>query len=87
MRQVAASTQNQALGALVFLYRHVLHREIGDIGVYIRAKRPRRLPVVLTRTEVGSVLTHLTGVPLLVVPLLYGSGLRLLEALRGAPAP
>ncbi|QXD14403.1 integron integrase [Rhodocaloribacter litoris] len=82
VRQVAASTQNQALNALVFLYRHVLHRELGDFGGYARARRPRRLLVVLTRHEVGDVLSHLIGPPGLVVQLLYGSGLRLLEALR-----
>lgn len=81
-RQVAASTQNQALNALVFLYRDVLHRDLEAIDPFPRARRPRRLPVVLTRAEVGALLDHLTGMPRLVASLLYGSGLRLSEALR-----
>ncbi|MEL6704302.1 MAG: integron integrase [Bacteroidota bacterium] len=81
-RQVAASTQNQALNALVFLYRRVLNQPLGDIGPFQRAKRPKRLPVVLTRAEVRSVLGALSGVDHLIVSLLYGSGLRLHEALR-----
>jgi site-specific recombinase XerD len=59
--KVSASTQNQALSALLFLYRHVLSREIGDLGDVIRARRPKRLPVVLTREEVKAVLGTLTG--------------------------
>ena len=81
-RSVAASTQNQALSALLFLYAHVLERPLADLGAIVRAKRPKRLPVVLTRAEVQAVLDHLEGVPHLVSSLLYGSGLRLLEALR-----
>ena len=57
--KVSASTQNQALSALLFLYRHVLGRTIGDLGEVIRARRPQRLPVVLTREEVKAVLAHL----------------------------
>lgn len=79
---VAASTQNQALAALLFLYRHVLGREPGDLGEIVRAKRPARLPTVLSRDEVRRLLAHLHGPPSLVARLLYGSGLRLLEALR-----
>jgi site-specific recombinase XerD len=58
---VSASTQNQALAALLFLYRHVIGREVGDLGEVIRARRPVRLPVVLTRGEVKAVLANLTG--------------------------
>jgi integron integrase len=79
---VAASTQNQALAALLFLYREVLAQEIGDLAGVVHAKKPARLPIVLTRGEVKLVLSNLTGTPSLVGRLLYGSGLRLLEALR-----
>jgi integron integrase len=78
--RVAASTQNQALAALLYLYGTVLERPLGELGGIARARRPRRLPVVLTREEVAAVLTRLDGVPLLVSMLLYGAGLRLLEA-------
>jgi integrase len=81
-RRVAASTQNQALNALVFLYRHVLDTPLGNLEGVVRAKKPRRLPVVFTREEVRRVLRHLEGRHRLVAGLLYGSGLRLLEALR-----
>ena len=77
---VSASTQNQAIAALAFLYRDVLRRPIGDVGDVVRAKRPSRLPVVLTRAEVDAVLGHLRDTPLLIATLLYGSGLRLMEA-------
>ena len=79
--KVSASTQNQALCALVFLYTHVLHRPLGALPAIARVRTPPRLPVVLARAEVRSLLAQLTGVPRLVVALLYGSGLRLLEAL------
>jgi integron integrase len=78
--KVSASTQNQAVAALCFLYRDVLRTPLDSIGSVTRAKRPQRLPVVLTRTEVERVLGHLHDVPLLVADLLYGSGLRLMEA-------
>jgi integron integrase len=78
---VSASTQNQALSGLLFLYRHVLSRELGDLGEVVRARRPRRLPVVLTREEVRSVLSRLEGATWVIAHLLYGSGLRLLECL------
>ena len=81
-RAVAASTQNQALAALLFLYTHVLERPLGELGPIVRARRPKRLPVVLTSEEVAAVLAHLEGHHYLIVSLLYGSGLRLLEALR-----
>ncbi|MFN3598070.1 MAG: integron integrase [Rubricoccaceae bacterium] len=81
-RHVAASTQNQALAALLFLYDAVLQRPLQELGTIPRARRPRRLPVVLTPTEVEAILRRLRGDPWLVAALLYGSGLRLLEALR-----
>jgi integrase len=80
--RVAASTQNQALNALVFLYRHVLDLPLAGLGDVVRARRPRRLPVVFTREEVGDVLSRLSERHKPVASLLYGSGLRLLEALR-----
>jgi len=80
--EVAASTQNQALNALVFLYRHVLEQPLGDLGGIARAKRPQRLPVVLTVDEVSRVLRALPGVYWLIGCLQYGSGLRLLESVR-----
>jgi integron integrase len=79
---VAASTQNQALNALVFLYEQVLKREVGTIGDFTRAKRPKRLPVVLTRDEVARLLGNLKGTHALMAGLLYGSGLRLMECVR-----
>ena len=79
--QVSASTQNQALAALLFLYRVLLERDLDLEGV-VRARKPRRLPVVLTEEEVRSVLQRLEGSEALVAGLLYGSGLRLMEALR-----
>ncbi len=81
-RQVSASTQNQALAALLFLYREVLGRPVRDLGAVVRPRRPRRLPVVLTREEVRATLEQLTGIPRLATGLLYGGGLRLLECLR-----
>jgi integron integrase len=79
--QVSASTQNQALAALLFLYRELLKRDLDLEGV-VRARKPRRLPVLLTEEEVRSVLQRLEGSDALVAGLLYGSGLRLMEALR-----
>ncbi len=79
--QVSASTQNQALAALLFLYRQLLDRDLELDGV-VRARTRRRLPVVLTCDEVRAVLQRLEGVEALVAGLLYGSGLRLMEALR-----
>jgi hypothetical protein len=75
--KVSASTQNQALSALLFLYRHVLGRPIGDLGEVVRARRPTRLPVVLTRAEVKAVLAHLTGDKWRMAILMYGAGSRL----------
>ena len=79
---VSASTQTQALSALVFLYRNVLGREIGLLEGVVRAKRPVRLPVVLTRDEARRLFAIMDGVVLLACRLLYGSGLRLLECLH-----
>jgi integron integrase len=81
-RRVSARTQNQALSALVFLYRTVLDRELEGLDSAVRAGTARPLPVVLSRDEVRSVLGALEGTVQLVATLLYGSGLRLLEALR-----
>lgn len=81
-RRVAASTQSQALAALLFLYKNVLKADLPWLDQVVRAKKPARLPVVLTAAEVAAVLAQLDGVQWLIVSLLYGSGLRLLEALR-----
>jgi integron integrase len=81
-RRVAASTQNQALAALLFLYRDVLGRDLAWMTDIVHAKRPERMPVVLTRNEVASVLAELDGVEKLVASMLYGAGLRLLEGLH-----
>lgn len=79
--QVSASTQNQALAALLFLYRELLDMDL-DLDGVVRARTRRRLPVVLSESEVKAVRRRLQGEPALVVGLLYGSGLRLMEALR-----
>ena len=79
---VSSSTQNQALSALLFLYRYVLRRELGELGDVIRAPRPKRLPVVLTREEVKTVLAQLVGDKWLMASLMSGAGLRLMECLR-----
>jgi len=79
---VAASTQNQALSAILFLYEHVLEQPLDRIEGVVRARRPKRLPVVLTVDEVSRVMVHLSGDKWLIAMLLYGGGLRLLEALR-----
>jgi hypothetical protein len=80
--QVSASTQNQALNALLFLYHEVLEKKIGLIQGVVRAKRAKRLPVVLTKDEVGRLLGCLNGTPWLMTMLLYGAGLRLMECGR-----
>jgi integron integrase len=82
VRNVAAATQNQALAALLFLYKEVLKVELPWLEGVVRAKKPLHLPVVLTRDEAARVLAEMSGVQALVANLLYGSGLRLLEALR-----
>jgi integron integrase len=80
--KVAASTQNQALAAILFLYREVLGRDVPWMSDVVRAKLPRRLPVVLTRDEVRDVLAQMHGSARLMTLLLYGSGLRLMECCR-----
>ncbi|MBV8340962.1 MAG: integron integrase [Gammaproteobacteria bacterium] len=81
-RKVSAATQSQALQALLFLYRHVLEMELPWLENVTRASSSRKIPVVLSRSEVRAVLSQLEGTPWLVASLLYGSGLRLMEALR-----
>ncbi len=81
-RNVAAATQAQALAAILFLYKRVLCIDLPWIGNVTRARRPKRLPVVLTRAEVRTLLGNLRGPYRVIASLLYGSGLRLLEALR-----
>ena len=80
--RVAASTQNQGLNALVFLYQKVLDLSLGEIGEYARAKRPQRLPVVLTREEVQRLLAATKDTYQLMARLLYGTGMRLMECIR-----
>lgn len=80
-RDVSASTQNQALNAIVFLYRHVLNLEVGDFSGFHPARLPRRMPMVLSRDEVARLLSHLTGMHWMIAALLYGAGLRLAECL------
>jgi len=82
VREIASNTQNQALNALVFLYDQVLKAPFGPLGDFAKAKRPQRLPVVLTIEEVDRLLAQLTGVKALMAGHLYGSGLRLMECLR-----
>ena len=79
---VAAATQGQALSALLFLYKHVLNDPLPWMDDIVRARRPQRIPVVLTPEEVRALLEQMNGVPKLVALLLYGGGLRLLEGLR-----
>ena len=81
-RKVAASTQNLALAAVLFLYKEVLEIDLPWLADVTRAKRPQRLPTVLTRAEVDLLLQHVTGTPGLVIRLLYGTGMRISEALR-----
>lgn len=80
--KVSASTQNQALCALLFLYRNVIGIEVGDLDDVIRARKPKHLPVVMTREEVKAVISEMNGEKRLIATLLYGSGLRLMEGLR-----
>ena len=81
-KHVAVSTQQQALSALVFLYKQVLGRDSFTIDDWQKSKRPKKLPVVFSVAEANSVLSYLKGTPLLVTQLMYGAGLRLKEALR-----
>lgn len=79
---VSASTQTQALSALLFMYRYVIGYEIGEVGSLVRAKKSERLPVVMSRDEVTTLLSELSGDHLLIASVLYGSGLRLMECLQ-----
>lgn len=81
-QHVAAATQNQALNALNFLYSEVLHLQPGDFSEFVRASKPRRVPVVLSAEEVRGLLAAMEGTPRLMAQLLYGTGLRLMELLR-----
>ena len=81
-RHVSASTQNQAKAAILYLYKQVLQIELAWLDEVVQAKTPKRLPVVLTASEVRSLLLHMQGTTGLVAQLLYGTGMRLLEALR-----
>ena len=81
-RHVAASTQNQALSALLFLYREVLQQDFGWLNDVVRAKKPKRLPVVFTPEEAMAIIEQLQGVRWLMALQLYGGGLRLMECLR-----
>lgn len=80
--KVSASTQNQALNALIFMYHEVLKKDIGDIGHFYRAKKPVRVPVVLTKEEIANLFNYLDGEKRVMAGLLYGSGLRLMECVR-----
>ena len=81
-RKVSASTQNQAFNALLFLYRQVLHKELKESIQAVRAKRPQRLPTVLSRDEARRLIDAMEGVEKLVIQVLYGGGLRIAECLR-----
>jgi integron integrase len=81
-KRVSASTQNQALAGLLFLYRTVLEREVGDLAGVIRARKPARVPTVMTRDEVRAVLSAMDGQYRLMASLMYGTGMRLSECLR-----
>ena len=81
-RQVSASTQNQAKAALLYLYKQVLETDLPWLNEVVQAKTPKRLPVVLTPTEVRELLLHMDSTTGLIAQLLYGTGMRLLEALR-----
>jgi integron integrase len=80
--RVAASTQNQALSAILFLYKHVLEVDLPWLDGLVRAKRPQRIPTVMSRAEVRHLLEQMHGTPRLVASLLYGSGMRLMECMR-----
>lgn len=81
-RNVAASTQNQALNAIVFLYKRVLNKPLGMIQNATRAKRPKRIPVVFSYNEVQRILEQMDGTAALITRLMYGAGLRIMECLR-----
>lgn len=79
---VAASTQNQALNAIIFLYRHVLHKPMEELIDITWSKKPKKLPVVASKKEINLILGSINGTPKLIASLLYGAGMRLIEALR-----
>jgi len=81
-RKVAASTQNQALNALLFLYKGVLEVDLPWLASIVRARRPKRLPVILSPAEARRIIEQLSGTYRLMTCLLYGSGLRITECLR-----
>jgi integron integrase len=81
-RRVSVSTQNQAFNALLFFFRHILNKDIGDLGQVVRSARKRRLPVVLTKPEVERLLSQMAGRPLLAAEIIYGCGLRLRECIK-----
>ncbi|MCK5849482.1 MAG: integron integrase [Kiritimatiellae bacterium] len=82
VRRVSASTQNQALCALVFFWKHVLFLDLGELGDFHHAKRPKRLPVVMTKTEIDRLFEHMDSIYGLMAGLLYGAGLRVMECVR-----
>lgn len=82
VEHVSASTQTQALSALIFFYRNVIGYDVGELGGLIRARKSRHVPVVLTRDEVRAVLSNLEGDERLIASLMYGTGMRLMECLR-----
>ena len=84
--KVSISTQNQALSAILFLYKEILKKMLGDFGDIIRAKKSKRIPVVLTHEEVRTLLSHLSGTEWIMAMLLYGSGLRLTTAKYYTPS-
>jgi integron integrase len=81
-RNVSASTQNQALNALVFVYEQVMGKTLGDMGDFVRAKRSKHIPVVLTKEEIASLLAEMGGISKLMSALQYGTGMRLIECIR-----
>ena len=81
-RNVTANTQKVALNALVFLYKQVLQKELGDFSDFYRARSPKKLPTVLTRKEISQLFSHLNGHMLLCAGIMYGSGLRVMETVR-----
>jgi len=81
-RNVSASTQNQALQGILFLYKQILHKDVGWIDDIKRPSTPKHIPVVFTKTEAHSIIEQMEGIPKIVTSLLYGSGMRLSEALR-----
>jgi integron integrase len=81
-KRVAASTQNQALNSVVFLYRNVLKKDVGDFSMFTRARKGKHLPVVCSREEVSGLLSRMDGVDQLICKMMYGTGMRVSEALR-----